>query len=281
MKNLLPGMLAVISYGLIPGSLMGAEKPVPFKLYRGYTIVAEGAIAGLKKQNLLIDTGAVPSIVAARVAQKLGLAGDAEQISLFNGNIQGRRVLLSDLALGPVRAVGLSVLVQDLSVIEKELGTRIDAIVGLDVLGSQPFTVDYEKRKIFFGKTNRTGSQSAFEKELPYLTLQIEVEGRALRLMVDTGAKDLVLFENRVQDRLPPYSVEREKVSANIAGRVRLRQVQLGSTHVGGLAFPSVTAFLMEAPAVPVPDLDGLLGVVSLGFHRVTFDYPRQMVSWR
>ena len=44
---------------------------VPFKLYRGYVIVIRGSIGGLTNLNFVVDTGAVPSVVDARIALKL------------------------------------------------------------------------------------------------------------------------------------------------------------------------------------------------------------------
>jgi len=38
------------------------------------------------------------------------------------------------MRLGPIEAEGVPVLVRDLSFIEQDLGVRVDAMVGLDVL---------------------------------------------------------------------------------------------------------------------------------------------------
>ena len=48
---------------------------VRFELYLGYTIVAKGSMGGLQKLNFIIDTGAVPSVVDARVAPQARLGG--------------------------------------------------------------------------------------------------------------------------------------------------------------------------------------------------------------
>ena len=66
--------------GIVVGDLTwAADSPneVPFKLYRGYVIVVRGSIGGLKNLNFLVDTGAVPSVVDARIARKLHLRGQA------------------------------------------------------------------------------------------------------------------------------------------------------------------------------------------------------------
>jgi Aspartyl protease len=66
------------------GELHTTDKRVEirFKLYQGYIIVVQGSIGTLQKLNFVIDTGAVPSVVDPRVAQKLGLNGTSQSVSV-------------------------------------------------------------------------------------------------------------------------------------------------------------------------------------------------------
>ena len=123
---------------------------VPFELYLGYAIVAKGSMGGLQKLNFIIDTGAVPSVVDARVARKLGLKGTLDAVSVFSKDVRTEEVVVPSIELGPVHAESVRCLAQDLGFIEKGLGLRIDAIVGLDVLGGHDFSIDYESKRIRF-----------------------------------------------------------------------------------------------------------------------------------
>lgn len=88
--SVLVGLLLV--FGRVPATKNRAE--LPMKLYHGYTIVAQGSIGSLKKLNFLIDTGAVPSVVAQRIARKLALRGTVDKVTVFSQTLQTQRVVL-------------------------------------------------------------------------------------------------------------------------------------------------------------------------------------------
>ena len=71
------------AWALLSALTLADDSPnkVPFKLYRGYVIVVRGTIGGLKNLNFLVDTGAVPSVVDAHIAQKLHLRGQAGRVA--------------------------------------------------------------------------------------------------------------------------------------------------------------------------------------------------------
>src|ERR1700722_17801790 len=123
---------------------------VKFELYRDYLIVAPGKAGKWKGLNLLIDTGATPTVLDRQLAQKLGLEEEPASITLVNGKMAAGRATIPSLEFGPMRRDNLPVMVEDLSFFQKALPVRIDAVIGLDVLGSA-FEIDYLARKIYFG----------------------------------------------------------------------------------------------------------------------------------
>lgn len=277
------GALSFSAVLLVSAALMAKDKPgqVPFKLYHGYTIVAQGSIGDLRKLNLLIDTGAVPSVIDERVARKLRLTGKAESLSVFSQSLQARRVVLPELQLGPVRAEALPVLVRDLSFIEEGMGVRVDAMIGLDVLERESFTIDYEEKELIFGAHDEFKSTAALEAGPGYVAVKMLVSGRPVRLVVDTGAKDLILFEAQIHGRLPEARVEGTKAASNMGGDVTLKKVQLPEARLGTGILGTLNAVLLDNPARGNLGFDGLLGVRSLGLTRLAFDFERQTISWR
>jgi len=121
---------------------------VRFELYLGYTIVAKGSMGELLKLNFIIDTGAVPSVLDERVARTLGLKGTLDAVSVFSKDVRTEVIVVPTIELGPVRAESIRLLAQDLRFIENGLGLRIDAIIGLDVLGGHDFSIDYQSKRI-------------------------------------------------------------------------------------------------------------------------------------
>lgn len=283
MRGRWPGLMVVAGWLLFSPIVSSVERAedVPFRLYRGYSVVVQGSIGKLSKLHFLIDTGAVPSVIDRRIAAKLRLTGTHEKLPAFNREAEAEWVVLPRVQLGAIRTGPLPVLVSDLSFLEKGLATRIDAMVGLDVLRLSNFTLDYTSRRMRFGPAESLASSAPFEAGLPYVLVQANVQGCKLRLVLDTGAKDLVLFEARVLGRLPTSRILGAKVSFSMAGgEVPLRRVELSSLRLGDADLGNSIAFLMQGSVRSLVEFDGLLGPTSLGIHRIRFDFQRNVVTW-
>ena len=94
------GRSAIAALILLSSVGVSAQKAteVPFRLVDGWAIVVNGTLGGLPGQNLLIDTGTVPSAIHRRVARKLGLSGLPAELSLINRSIA---VDMVDLTIWP------------------------------------------------------------------------------------------------------------------------------------------------------------------------------------
>lgn len=267
---------------LVPGVLAGSERPreVPFKLYRGYTIVVRGEIGELRNLHLLVDTGALPSVIDRRIARKLGLSGPTERLSVSGQIVAVERVVLPEVRLGPIRAKSASVLVSDLSFIEEGLRVRIDGMVGLDILGKQSFSIDYGAKKLRFGPVNISEPGVVFEAGLPYVVVVLREQDSAIRLLVDTGTNHLILFDQKVRPRLRRFRTRGTRSLSNISGSITLQQVELADPRLGDLRLPGRLALVLDTPSAGIRNFDGLLGVTALGVKRVGFDFERRVFSW-
>jgi len=257
-----------------------APGEVPFRLYRGYLIVAEGSLGG-EKMNLLIDTGTDPSVLDRRVAQKLRLPGSTARLSLVNRTVEVQQVTLPELRLGPLRAQSLRVLVRDLGFLSRALGIGIDAVIGLDVLRGSSFTIDYKATKIVFGPPQSLTASMPFETGPPFITVRIQIEGEPIRVLLDTGSSGLALFRHRSSSRLGRLQIVAEKKSLNMGGEVRREQVLLSAIQLGSAQLRRVNAFVVDDQEDTGRDFDGLLGPAALGMTRISFDLKRGIFFWK
>jgi hypothetical protein len=260
-----------------------------FKLYRDYTVVAQGSVAGLSEQlNFIIDTGAVPSVLDARLARRLKLRGRAETLSTFDQTLETRRITLPGLALGPIRVGPTPVLVENLALISRQIGVRVDGMIGLDVLSRCDFTIDYDSGIISFGaassipngKGGRPEFTAPFEFGPGYAVVRLDVAGRPVRLMVDTGTRSLVLFAPRIRGRLPPLPRLHKDSISKLGGDAVVTEVGVTGAFLGATPLQFQRASLMEGEAPASVDLDGLLGVRSLGARRFGFDFEHRTIKW-
>lgn len=276
----------VTTPGLVAGphsapqaDLTGSSNELPFRLYGGYVIVVEGSIGSQHRLRFLLDTGATTTVVDRRVAKKLGLVLSPGRIFHFNKIIPMDRVVLPDLVLGPVRLDGLRVAVADLSYVEA-FATRVDAIVGLDVLHASSFSIDYQSKQISFGLPTVSDSLVPMESSWPYVLVEIQVQGRPLRLLVDTGAKDLILYEDRVVSRVPETRVQGEILWSSIGGEIRVKQVSLPDAKLGGTELHGPALMLGSSPGPLPANVDGYLATAALKARKVGFDFQHNTLAW-
>ena len=182
--------------------------------------------------------------------------------------------------MGPANSHNLSMDVIDVSFTQNSLGTRVDAMIGLDVLGQSPFTIDYESRELVFGPVDPSFVTAPYAPGLPYAIVVLQVQQEKLEILVDTGASALVLFQSGLRNcRAATITVGRETWTSlggemPMAGRLRLLTFYLGAVSWG-----QRSAYVPDNSANQPSGLGGLLGVVALS-KRVAFDPVRKVVAW-
>lgn len=266
---------------LLSVTYSAADSPneVPFKLYRGYAIVVRGSIGGLKNLNLLVDTGAVPSVLDARIARKLHLRGQSEQVDVPSKVLPTERVAVSGIFVGPMHVDELSVIVRDLSFAREALGTRVDAMIGFDVLGQSAFTIDYESRRLVFGPVDSSFVTVSYSPGLTYAIVPLHIQGETLAILLDTGASDLVLFQSGVQNCPSAIHAVGQETWTSMGGEMPVAKVHLTDTYLGATPWGERVAYIPENTANQRAGVAGLLGTVTLG-KRVAFDPVRKVVAW-
>jgi len=253
---------------------------VPIRLYWGYAVIVEGSIGNMRKLNFLVDTGAYPSVVDQRIAHNLRLAEQRSRVNLSKTSMEARLVVLPSLFLGPLHAESLPVLMEDLSDFQKALGQKVDGIVGLDVLKKSSFAINYKTKEMHFGPIETLTFCTPFDTDTPVVTIRMQVQGRHLRLVVDTGGPDIMLFQSRVPETAGLRVLGAENV-ADVSGTFQRRKVWIPGLSIGKEAIGEQVTFVVDDQKDEGDDFDGVLGIRGLRFSKIAFDFEKRMFWWQ
>lgn len=269
---------------MLSASSLAGENPsqLPFRLYQEYLIVVKGSIGASEALNFLVDTGATRTLVDRQTIKKLGLQALKEEVQLasFKNGQQAQELVVPELRFGPMGIRQARVLATDLAFLSSS-GTRIDAILGLDVLSRTSFSVDYVAKRITFGPVEDSVPAVPFRSVSPLLTIDVAIGNRAARLMVDTGAPRLTLFPNRMGARLPGFLLKGASAGQGVGGRSQLRDIELSAVSLGPTEWLHVGALLVDVAESAYDDFDGVLAPSSLSVRCLYFDFPGKRLGWK
>jgi predicted aspartyl protease len=250
---------------------------VHFDLYRDYLIVVRGSAGPLKGLNFLLDTGASPTVLDRRVAEKLHLDQLPASIAVVGGSVEAAQATAPTLEIGPARRDNFHVLVEDLSFFQKALPVRIDAVVGLDLLGQSAFEIDYAARQILFGPVPLLPNSLPLRLQAGLPIVEAQVNHLSAHLMVDTGASALILFEPSTPR---PMRVSEVRPAPGTIGEFDRKQVWLPSLRLGEAEFGKEPAFLVHSRSDGTQDFDGLMSPVALGITKLAIDLGRGLLTF-
>ena len=270
--------LVALELSSMIGTAQEKRDEVPFKMYAGYLVVVEGQV-GSQKLRFLLDTGATHSVLDRKLAAGIGQLRRSGQILNLDKNVPAEWVDVPDVQLGPLHTTHFAMTVGDLSYF-RSFATHIDAVIGLDMLRLTSFSIDYGARKVFFGPME-TPSGVPMNSDSVCLSVQLLVGPNKLRLLIDTAAPALVLYEDRVAARLPGLRVENESYGTSMGGWVPSRRGFIPKASLGTTDLDR-TVFLVKAPPDNVlPGIDGYLGAAALKARRLDFNFETNTLAWK
>ena len=252
----------------------GDNKEIPFVLANGFLIEFEGAIGTSTGLKFILDTGATHSIVDQNLAANLGVLPHTKKLFDFDRYVEAGLGVFPDVLLGPVHATNVPLLIGDLGKLSP-LASDAVAIIGADLLSLADFSIDYDKRVLCFRLED--GQSSPGNHPQTGMIVELQVQGRRIDVLVDTGTEDMFLFENRLPHLIVHNAPQDVLVGSRLAGRrVTLPDVQLGSKTLEG------KAILVKGPPSDVlPGIAGYLGTAALKPHRIEFNHTHNLFRWR
>src|SRR5215469_3054829 len=160
-----------------------------------------------------------------------------------------------------------------------EFAKKADAIIGMDLLKLSNFSIDYDTKKIIFHSAQRDYTPSG-EPLSECLIIEAKVQGHAVRLLVDTGFPDLLLYEERLLQRVPRLRTTGNPSGVIIGARLPAKQAVLPDVVLGARN-GEVSVLLVKAPPPDaLPGIDGIVGLAPLKARRVHFDFGGKRLSW-
>ncbi|HEY6935625.1 MAG TPA: aspartyl protease family protein [Terriglobales bacterium] len=242
-------------------------------------IVLEGRIGNVGRLKFVLDTGVTHSVIDRKLASKIAGARRFGKVVSFDKSVPAEWVEVSEVQFGPIEVAPFSMMVSDLRYFQS-FATKVDAVIGLDLLRFSSFSIDYDARKVFFGLIDTTGGVPMSSDPI-CLSVQLLVGDSKLQLLVDSGAPALVLYEDKILNRLPQLRIEGELDGVSMGGFVHAKKAVLADARLG-TADLNGTVFLVRAPSDNVlSGIDGYLGTAALKARRIDFNFETKTLAWK
>jgi hypothetical protein len=181
--------------------------------------------------------------------------------------------------VGATRFTPVAASIADLSALPG-IGRQIDVIIGTNTLVRTNFTIDYESKKLIFNPNRPLGTTANLDSKDLKLVVNLSVRDQAVRLLIDSGAGDIILFRERIDD-LPVTRIPRaKKTMHHLGSKEEIHLVQLSQVRLGNEDLGTMRAYLQEGSVQGYESIQGALGIAALGFNRVQFDFQNQQFSW-
>jgi predicted aspartyl protease len=247
------------------------ERAIPVTVRNGFLVVVSVQIGG-QKRNFIVDTGTAPSILNARFTKKMNLQVTESSLVASGKSVKAGQAVLPELELGPIHVKDLTMNVIDLSQWEKNLGMDIAGLLGMDVLGRASFRLDYEKRELSFGPMAEEGIAVGYDAMTGLALADATVQGKHVRLIVDTGSDLLVVYGD-------VWGQSTKQVSAlegatNVADQVAVRAILKPQIELAGRRFEGLPTYYL--PSAAARGYDGFVGVRALKLRGISFDRESQ-----
>jgi predicted aspartyl protease len=282
----LPLLFLMIGLHLTPIGLIdaSANANVPLRMLNGNLPVVSVSINGRAPVEFVVDTGTNTTLVDPGLALRFQLTPAGTKIlATLSGPVNTSRFVFDTIRIGGAVRSRSEALAQPMTQLQ-HLDPHIQGIIGWDFLRAFSFRIDYRR--------SRLELYADATDELPKITggvrlpLQIvndhilvratstDAEQGELRLALDSGISELLIFQNRLAFWGPPFSSRPNFFHAppnTFAGQSTRRiatnhsiitapTITLNDLSVGDLNFQRVSAVILAAPPATLSaSEDGLL----------------------
>lgn len=272
--------LPVLVLAFLPATAAAAAADpggtTPFTLGPRGQIVVRVAVNGTGPHAFLVDTGASGSVITGDLHDALRAPAVA-QTTVTTPLGDERRVVarIDRIEIGGAAVTVLATVVPPGSF---DGAAGVKGLIGQDVLASRRYTIDFGRRRIQWHDAavpvNR-GAALPLARQGDRFLVEVPHGGGALRLVPDSGAEALVLFDHG-DGRLPPATVTAIAELSTVNARRSVFEVVVHALRVGSFEFHDLRAVVLRRDEPRDEQRlvreDGLLPLQIFG--QVTFDGP-------
>jgi Aspartyl protease len=252
---------------------------LPMNLVGGYIILVQVSIGDLHDLNFLLDTGATTSAIDRKLSERLNLPTQASKMVNFDKTVQVRWCVLPELVYGPRHATDIKVAIEDLSYLQTN-GAPVDGVIGWDLLRQHSFRLDFANKRVIFSSifTIDRNYVPLRENSL-FLTVPIDLDGRPLWMIADTGMPGAMFYEPQLED--VSYQRQASISGRGVGGSVESQIVLVPRLRIATRDLDRHVYVVRSPNSALLDGVAGYLGIVSLNARQVTFDLDRRILSWQ
>ncbi|PWT90606.1 MAG: hypothetical protein C5B56_05145 [Proteobacteria bacterium] len=265
------------------------QSSVPCEIYDGYLIVVPGRIGPLEGLHFALDTGATNTMIDKHIASALRLPRYPARALSLGKPTKTELANLPELQLGPLHGAHLPVVVADLGFF-RSFATRIDAVIGVDLLRRQNFTLDFVAHQVTFGaaRPGRHEISLQLASDVSLFGVELTAQDHTLHVVVDSGASAVILYRDCLQRRALVYAHATHARGLGVAGfelgtTATLAQMNLAGAPINPriyIAPDPDRAPPIEPRKSPERVRDGYLALAALNATFISFDFSSQKMFW-
>ncbi|MCI4647502.1 retropepsin-like aspartic protease [Phaeodactylibacter sp.] len=265
---------------------------IPFKL-AGHLILVQAEVAG-QSGNFILDTGSSKLILNASHYSGGQSAPNTVGMSMTGAIKDLREATVRDFTIDSLQYDRLYADVIDLNHIERKKNIRLLGLLGYNVVENYELMIDFQLKQLTLtaldDEGNRIDTLAFYEKptdslrvtmDKHFLVINGEVDGKALRLGLDSGA-ELNLLHNRVNRAiLDHFKISRRTHLAGMSGQQELEVIagklyrfRSGEQRCSGMR--TLLTNMHTFNRTYRTRLDGLIGYEFLCVRRTLINYKKQ-----
>jgi predicted aspartyl protease len=286
-RTIVVALLKTLLLAVVCGAAVGgtrtplASNEMAIEVYGGYLAVARGSANNAENLRFLLDTGASNSAIDRRVAERLGLHRQPAKVINFDKTVALESTDVQEMTFGPERVSNVRVMIEDLGYL-RSTGVHVDGVIGLDLLREQSFLVDYARKRVVFGPAATGGMRGvSMHADAESIRVEVELDGRPVWLVVDSGARGIALYEDTVKDLLANYRVEGRTGEVSLGGPLENRIAIVPRLRLGGQDLDREVVLISAPRAKRLSGVSGYLGLASLDAKQVAFSFETNQLLWR